>query len=447
MSRNRSSLFDEKGRLNLELAERCLLNQGKYLYEAPTETYFAFNGRFYSSVHEIAFEKKICELFGSQIRESDIINLLKRFNRRIGVPHFLTEHGNKNLLNLLNGVLDLSDPSEVRFIPHCSDLISFSCVSTVYDPSAQCPEWKRFLNTITQEDRDTKRLIQETFGYCLIPGNWMQTAFILMGDGNNGKSTLLEILRELLGNESTSSLSLNELDQRFKRSLLRGKLANISDEAPTGKEISSDVFKNLVAGGTITAEEKNKPPFSFQNTAKIITAANKPPILREQTHALHRRLIVIPFDYQITKSERNPHMVADLKKELPGILNWAIQGLRRLREQKAFTDCIAAQEAKKKFIKDSDSVLLFIDECCKRNSSSQVPTVGLYLAYKNYCRERGYFHCTDNEFGKRLKLHIRNLNKYRRSREGSREWVYQGVKLTNEAEGRYDDEWRSGARH
>ncbi len=447
MSNNRHALFDKKGRLNFALAEQCLLNQGKYLYEAFTETYFAFNGRFYSPIHEIAFEKKISELFGSSIRESDIRVLLKRFTRRIGVHHLLIEHTNKNLLNLQNGVLDLSDPSNTSLLPHSSDIVSFSCVSTKYDSSAQCPEWMKFLNTVTQGDRDTKRLIQEMFGYCLLPGNWMQVAFILMGDGNNGKSTLLEVLRALLGDASTSSLSLNELDQRFKRALLRGKLANISDEAPTGKEISSDVFKNLVGGGIITAEEKNKPPFQFQNTAKIITAANKPPVLREQTHALHRRLVVIPFEHQITKDERNPYMIDLLKNEMSGILNWAIRGLRRLQKQKMFTDCPAAEAAKGKFIKDSDSVMLFVEECCKRKSSFQVSTIGFYRAYRKFCDERGYLPCADNEFGKRLKLHIKTLNRQRLARDGNREWIYQGVKLTDEAESRYDDAWRSGARH
>lgn len=442
---SKDKLFDEKERLDLDAAVRSLLNQGEYLYEALTETYFAYNGRYYMPTHEIAFEKTISNLFGSSLNELGIKNLMKKFSRNIGVANLLSEQQPKDQINLLNGILDLSNKTEVKLLPHNSDTIFFNCVSANYDPAAKCPEWLKFLNKITQENQKVISLIQEMFGYCLTPGNWMQAAFILMGDGNNGKSTLLEILRELLGPDSTSALSLNELDQKFKRSMLRGKLANISDEAPTGKEISSDIFKNLVSGGTITAEEKNKPPFTFQNMAKIITAANKPPVLREQTTALHRRLVVIPFEYRITKSERNPHMVAALKRELSGILNWAIEGYHRLKECQAFTECITADDAKMKFIKDSDSVLMFVDECCEKKSSAKVSSIIFYKAYKEYCIERGYHPCADNEFGKRLKLHIKNLNKVRRS-NAAREWAYQGIKLTDEAEGRYC-EYRPGSRH
>lgn len=447
MSQIASPLFDDKGRIRRDKAVQCLLKQGHYRYEAPTDTYYYYNGIFHQSVNKMAFEKKISDLFGDDINESSRKAILDRFTERIADVHSVVDHQEQNRINLANGVLDLNNPVAEKLLPHSSTFHFFNCVSTKYDPQARCPEWKKFLNLVTEGDQERKWLIQELFGYCLIPGNWMQVAFILMGGGNNGKSTLLELLRELLGKESTSSLSLNELDQKFRRALLRGKLANISDEAPTGKEISSDVFKNLVSGGTITAEEKNKPPFQFENKAKIITAANKPPILKEQTTALHRRLIVIPFNYEIKSHERNPHIVAALKKECSGILNWAIKGLRRVQDNQSFCECAAAESTKKKFIRDSDSVLLFIDECCECGPRNTIPAKSLYSAYKRFCQEGGYFPCSDSEFGKRLKLHITSLGRDRRSQEGGRRWVYRGINLTEEAASDYDSGFRWGTQH
>lgn len=320
------------------------------------------------------------------------------------------------------------DIEKEDLLKHSSNFYFFNVVTTEYDTESKCPTWLKFLDEIMLGREELIKLIQDIFGYCLVPGNWLETAVLLKGEGENGKSVLLEVLRSLLGYENTSSLSLDDIKHDFRRVELVNRYANICDESPKGKAVESDAFKNLVSGGMVVAEEKFKPPFQFRNQTKLIFAANSFPVIKDHTHAFYRRIVVIPFDFTVPEDKKDVFLPKKLKNEMSGILNWAIEGYRRVIETGRLTKSIDSIEAKNQFAREGDTVRLFIDECCERGESFQCYTEILYRHYSDYCIENKYYACASNEFGRRLKTHYPDITRCQES-TGSRKRYYKGVKL------------------
>ena len=163
-----------------------------------------------------------------------------------------------------------------------------------YNPNADCPKIKEFINQIMREEDVV--VLQELAGYCLWKDYPIQKAFALVGEGSNGKSTFLRLLTKLLGKENVSSISLQDLvNNRFAVANLYGKLANIFADLPP--EILKDTakFKMLTGGDIITAEKKFKNPFKFYNYAKLIFSCNRLPVTYDDTTAFFRRWVIINF--------------------------------------------------------------------------------------------------------------------------------------------------------
>jgi putative DNA primase/helicase len=238
----------------------------------------------------------------------------------------------------------------------------------------------------------------------------------------------LEILRSVLGVRNTCSVSLGELSNRFSTIQLVDKLANICDESPTGKTIESEMFKNITGGGFITVEQKYKDSYMIACTAKQIFATNSTLWIKDHTHALFRRLMIVPFGYKVPKEKRDNNLKNSLLDELGGIINWAIEGYQRLITNDGFTTSLYADEAKKEFIRDMDSVKTFLDENCIVGSSFSVMCMELYESYKKYTEENGYKPCSNGEFGKRVKSYYPEIIRERDS-VGQRAYKYKGINL------------------
>ena len=426
MNKTKCPLMDDEEKLVVSKCVEALLKHGDYWYDPCRKSYFNYTQRFWREIPVEVFHKRLLMLLGDlatkRVRDEIVSSLTTRIsttsNSDIELP--------KGLINLENGVLEVNSGD---LLPHSKDYYFFNAVPIEYDVSKQCPKWESFLDEVMLGKSDLIDLLQEMFGYCLIPGNWQQVAFILYGEGENGKSVLLEVLRNLLGISNTSALSLSDISSQFRRIELHNKYANICDESPTGKAIEADTFKNLVSGGVVVAEQKFKPAFSFYNLAKLIFSTNSVPHVKDHTHAFYRRLIVVPFDYRVSPEKKDKQLAQKLLEELPGILNWSIEGLRRLEEQKIFTEADGSLLAKDQFVREGDSVKSFLDDCCETEDSYEVYTSELYSSYREFCESNGQFPVAINEFGKRLTTHVRSISKFREG-SGKRAWKYLGVKLT-----------------
>jgi len=182
----------------------------------------------------------------------------------------------------------------------------------------------------------------EMFGYCLYKDYPFAKAFMLIGSGANGKSTLMKLLEKFLGEDNIATPSLQDLlRDKFAKVELFGKLANIHADLSSEKLENTGTFKMLTGGDTVYGQKKFKDPIKFKNHAKLIYSANELPRTDDRTDAFFRRWIVIDFPNQFTSNDEftNPDLPYSIidEEEMSGLLNWALDGLERILDQGGFS--------------------------------------------------------------------------------------------------------------
>ena len=283
-----------------------------------------------------------------------------------------------------------------------------------------------FLKSLKFDDETVMRL-QEWVGYCLLPRviGTLQKSLFFIGEGSNGKSVFLETIASVLDN--VSHLELSELFDRFKIAEIEGKLANICTDVETSKVMDAR-FKKIVAGETQSAERKFKDPFEFQPFAKILFSANDFIPTKDRTHGFYRRFDIVRFDRIFRPEEQKPDLLQDLKKEIPGIFNWGLEGLERLSEQDwKMTRSKFMESCHEEFRRATNPLQIFLEEECTIEKESSIDSTLLRESYKNFCEERGYKILSDNNLGQELKR--LGIERKRKRQEGIRGYVYEGLSL------------------
>lgn len=282
-----------------------------------------------------------------------------------------------------NGLLNIDSMEMEEFTPA---YISKNKIPIAYNPAAYNEAVDKTLNKIACNDTNLRYLIEEMIGYCLLRRNEMGKSFILTGDGSNGKSTVLDVMKALIGKENISSVSLGELGQRFKTAELYGKLANIGDDISNNYIDDNSLFKKLVTGETVNVERKGKDPFDFNNYSKLIFSANEIPRINDTSNGLKRRLIIIPFNAKFSKSDPDfdPYIKDKLLSNdaLEYLLVKAFMGLLRVMFNKSFTEVAAVEQELFEYEKVNNPVVAFLDEDFKIENE---PTNEVYTKYTTYC--------------------------------------------------------------
>ena len=193
--------------------------------------------------------------------------------------------------------------------------------------------------------------------------NWNPSkVFVFVGEGANGKSVFLETISTVLDN--VSHLELSEMFERFKMAELEGKLANICTDVDTSKVMDAR-FKKIVAGETQTVERKFKPPYDLKPFAKILFSANDFIPTKDRTHGFYRRFDIVRFNKIFKPEEQNPELLQELKNEIHGIFNWALEGLERLSKQEwKMTRSIFMDSCHDEFRRSTNPLQIFIEEEC-----------------------------------------------------------------------------------
>ncbi|MCD0458657.1 DNA primase family protein [Roseiconus lacunae] len=308
-----------------------------------------------------------------------------------------------------------------------------------YEPEATCPLWEQTLNDIlprVQPGDERLAVLQEFFGYCLVPG-WhrLEKMLILPGDGSNGKSTVLDVLRGMLGTHNCSAVSLDSLGKQFHLQGMDGKLANINNDMQRIPKVEEGCLKQLVSGEPTLVDVKHKTPYDMLPTAKLIFASNYLPPFTDTTNGTWRRLLILPFLARFERAEIDLGRAQRIiDEEIPGVLNWALHGLQRLLRQQQFTDCQVCAEQVAMHRLESNPIQQFIDECCILGPDHQVKRNRLYQVYRSYCEFKGNRPKGNSEFGKDLK-HF-GVQSGRESSgggpNGRRDYLYLGVDVRPE---------------
>ena len=352
------------------------------------EQHYRYEGGVYREMTEMQAQRIARDkMIPRETKMSQITDAEKQW--RLLVQRSIHElNANPYIINLKNGLYNVLEDS---LTPHTPEYYSTVQLNVSYNPEAQCPRFLQYLDEVI--DKEQIPLIQEMMGYFLVPVTRGQKCFVIVGEGGAGKSVLLLVLNDiLLGKENVSNVSWQALNERFKTAELFGKLANIFADLPTKNIDDNGIFKALVGEDYLTVEKKNRNPFSFQSTARLLFSCNNiPRNYGDRSEGFYRRLIIIRFDHAVPENKKDPDLLDKLRLEADGIFLFALEGLKRLMNNRyRFSETQANATELQQYREDSDSVLSFIKDCCVVGEEAHAcGSTELFNAYKTYCEESG----------------------------------------------------------
>lgn len=296
-----------------------------------------------------------------------------------------------------NGVVDVLEGRLLSDV-EAQNIVVLNRIPHAYNPHAKSETVDRLLNNLSCGDEEIKTLICEMIGACLYPDNHIGggKAFILTGEGANGKSTLLDLLQDLIGEANTVSLDLKKLSDRFSTTMLEGKLCDIGDDISSEFLADTSHFKKIVTGQMLDAEEKGKPKYTFRPYCKLIFSVNDIPRIggAAERNAIIRRMVIIPFNASFKRGMPgyDPDIISTLtssESTYEYLINIAIEALKRVHDNKGFTQSAAVDAMLADYSRQIDPMLEYTE---LKEASDFIGryTATCYADYTLWCNELGY---------------------------------------------------------
>jgi putative DNA primase/helicase len=388
--------------------------EGKmYLYDEKTGCFKELNDNQLKIVVRSDWPKEIDRLL-TKSKVDDIIDRLKSCKKiQVGNSDF---DSYTHFINFKNGVLDLIN---WKLYPHSPKYNFSSFINAHYNPTAKGKVFVDFIRQCTEGDEAKENLIQEILGYIISNYTTAKKFFVFIGKPHTGKSTLLDVLKEIVGEEYTTAIPIHQLGERFmKAQLFKAKL-NISGEMTDIELKNLDTLKALTGNDDIVAENKGKDPFTFKCKAKLVFAGNHMPRLYklDSTSAFFDRIIFVIFNNSVPEHKRDHQLKDKLLAERDYIVAWALKGLRRLiKNNFIFTECEESIRFKNQYIKDMNTVLDFVETCCvldRYDKRVKIHKRDLYKAYINYCKDNCVKALDSYEFFAEIKKLPVEISKFR----------------------------------
>jgi putative DNA primase/helicase len=258
---------------------------------------------------------------------------------------------------------------------------------------------------------------------------------MLVGDGANGKSTFIRLLKKFLGASNTASVSLHDLQgQRFATAQLNDKHANLYPDLESKALYQTGIFKTLTGEDQLTADKKFRDHFNFVNHAKMIFSANQvPETSRDDSNAFHRRWIIFNFPNKFEGSTADRTIVDKLatQEETSGLLNLALSALRGLLARSQFINDTSTDAKREQYIRLSDAVRSFFMDCVDASPEDFVRKDEAYQAFCGYCRSKNYPDLSKVTFDKRFRA-AAEVQDYRPEICGVRVHAWKGIKLRSD---------------
>lgn len=334
------------------------------------------------------------------------------------------------LLNIENGTVDLRT-GELR--THRREDLLTRMAPVEYRKGAKHPLWTKFLRTITDGDQGLMDYLQAAVGYSLTGDVREQCLFFCWGSGQNGKSTFLETIRELLGDYSQQAEFSTFLQRRSEGprndiARMQGMRFITAVEASGSRHFDEEVLKQLTGGDRVTARRLYEESFEFESTHKLFLAANHKPHINQQTEAIWRRIRLIPFTVYIKPKDRDDELREKLAGELSGILNWALEGCLRW-QQDGLHEPERVREATASYREEEDLVGEFFDSECVLDPRAWTKASDLFQGFTNWWRETRGLHAkppTPQWFGRAVseRKEIKQVK-----RKGQRGWKGVSTKI------------------
>lgn len=311
------------------------------------------------------------------------------------------EHPANEYVSCRNGLLHV--PTRA-LCEHTPTFYAHHSVSFDFGPAAKPDRWLSFLNDLWGEDQETIETLQEMIGYLISGDTTQQKMFMIVGSKRSGKGTIARVIKALLGEHNVAGPTLAGLGTNFGLSpLIAAPVAIIADARLRSSDTSIVTERLLSISGedTLTIDRKYKDPWTGQIPARLLLVSNELPRMSDSSGALASRFIIM----LTTKSfygKENPRLTDELCTELPAILNWALDGLQRLRERGYFRQPEASQSAMRDLEDLSSPVGAFVRDECKIGPDCRVPCDTLYQAWKQWCEDHGHQAGSTQLFGRNL---------------------------------------------
>src|SRR5262249_32360412 len=249
---------------------------------------------------------------------------------------------------------------------------------------------------------------------------------IVEGDGENGKSVLLDTLASLLGPANVSRVPLEIFGERFQLMATFGKLANIAPEVDNVR-IAEGIVKQFVAGDVVYVDRKGRESIDFRPTARLVVATNNRPTIADRSNGFWRRVLYVPFRVAVPPEKRDRYLTEKLRAELPGILNWALVGRRRLYAQDGFTESTLAKEVMAQYRAGSNPEREFLTDTYEPASETDyIEKTDAYTRYKSWADGQNHKSMNASEFAKEVYRAFPNVKEGRLS-EPPRPRVFCGL--------------------
>jgi len=352
-------------------------------------------------------------------------NIIKESEHRLSVlPHEFDRR--TDAFNCSNGVLDLKT-GELH--PHMWEQYLSKISPVEYTDNIDCPMWMKFLNDIFASDKELIRYMQKAVGYSMTGSTREQCMFFCYGNGANGKSTFLDIINAILGDyavniQPETIMVKNTQGANSDIARLKGARFVTTVEPNEGARLNEGLVKQLTGGDTVTARRLYGNEFEFEPEFKLWMGTNHKPIIRGRDDGIWRRMHMIPFTVQIPDEKKDKMLKYKLKKELPGILNWAVQGClmwqsEGLKMPKAVLDAVNEYKG------EMDVISAFLNECTMKGPGT-IEAGKLYKAYIEWAEANNEYKMSNTKFGKEIGLRYNHGTKtYGRK-------TYEGLKLIDE---------------
>lgn len=373
----------------------------------------------------------IKQKLGQYYTKHHMTETLEHIKHSVFVPpeNEVTFENKPYLINLKNGVYDAEKQIfSPEFSPFYYQTIK---VPIWFDQNAECPKILTFLKQVFEKEEIA--FFFEWLGYCLVKNYRYNNVLFLLGGGGNGKSRLIELIKQFIGITNSTAVSLHQLEEnQFMAAELHNKLINTFADIKSTYLDQSAMLKTLTGSDLITAHRKAEHPFSFVNFAKLIFSANEMPTFRDHTDGFERRPLILPMDKPF-----KPHKEWSIEKittdeELSGLLNMALWGLKRLMERNEFEETEQMKQAKIKWLHETNNVSLFLKEKCVIAPNATVGKEQLFAEYEWFCGKR-LKPLGPTKFKKELERLVstitegRDETNYRNG--GKRIRIYKGIRL------------------
>lgn len=378
---------------------------GTRLVRSPDDNFLEFNGTHWTEIDSATVKYLILREANAILHTVSERNLTTLKNNAysclkdiLGVDKAILAQNENPLpvINVRNGELWIDENGDVELRPHSPSSRMTYCLPISYDPNATCPKFSQTLLQIFENSSSPAALsrhFEEFFGYLIQPERNIPSFFMLIGQGANGKTKLLETVQRFLGTDAVMADSISKFGQdRFNLAYLRGKLAFIDDDITEGTRLDDGLIKKISEKKTLSARRAHgRKKVNFVCRALPIMAGNSLPRTIDISHGMLRRAQVIPFDRVFKQKEQDLTLFPSIwDSEMPGVLNKALSGLKRLRDRgNQFdppADCLNARD---EFFKHANPLVAFLDDQCEEAPEEKLRLMDLRNSLKHWAAEQG----------------------------------------------------------